>query len=232
MEFVSHPWINKNSIEKREYQEKLAQTALAANTLCVLPTGLGKTNIAALVAAERLQKNMNGKILFMAPTKPLVDQHHTSFAKMLRIGESELKVVTGEDKPETRSELYKKADIIFSTPQTIENDLQKNVLSLKDFSLLIFDEAHRCIGNYAYTYIAKIYTSQCADPLILALTAYPGSELNKINLIKDNLFVKNVAIKTRDDSDVKPYVQEAKQEWLEVELPITMNSIKIYLDEM
>jgi len=210
----------------------LAQTALNANTLCVLPTGLGKTNVAVLVAAERLRMDMNRKILFMAPTKPLVEQHRTSFAKMLKIGEDELKVITGEDKPEIRHELYKKADVIFSTPQTIENDLKQGALSLKNFSLCIFDEAHRCIGNYAYTYIAKIYISQCTDPLILALTASPGSELQKINLIKDNLFVKNVAIKTRDDSDVKPYVQEVKHEWLEVELPIAMNSIKKYLDEM
>ncbi|MBI4162644.1 MAG: DEAD/DEAH box helicase [Candidatus Aenigmarchaeota archaeon] len=232
MEFISHPWVNKNSIEKRSYQENLVQAALKGNTLCVLPTGLGKTSIAAMVAAERLKHNMNGKILFMAPTKPLVDQHRTSFARMLKIGESELKIVTGEDKPEQRSELYKKADVILATPQTIENDLKQGTLSLKNFSLCIFDEAHRCIGNYAYTYIAKVYINQCTDPLILALTASPGSELNKITMIKDNLFVKNVAIKTRDDPDVKPYVQEVKHEWIEVDLPIAMNSIKKYLDEM
>lgn len=232
MDFISHPWINAGAIEKREYQEALARTSLTGNTLCVLPTGLGKTPVAAIVAAERLQQNMNYKILFMAPTKPLVEQHRSSFIKMLKIGEDELKVVTGEDKPEVRSDLYKKADVVFSTPQCIENDIKNNVLSLKDFSLCIFDEAHRCIGNYAYTYIAKAYMAQCADPLILALTASPGSELLKINSIKDNLFIKNVAIKTRDDADVKPYVQEVKHEWVEVEMPVPMQSIKKYLDDM
>ncbi|HLD85512.1 MAG TPA: DEAD/DEAH box helicase [archaeon] len=232
MDFISHPWINKDSVEKREYQEALAKTSLTGNTLCVLPTGLGKTPVAALVAAERLQQNMRYKILFMAPTKPLVEQHRSSFLRMIRIGEDELKVVTGEDKPEVRSSMYKKADIVFSTPQTIENDLQKNVLTLKDFSLCIFDEAHRCIGNYAYTYIAKAYMAQCPDPLILALTASPGSELQKINMIKDNLFIKNVAIKTRDDADVKPYVQKVNQEWVEVEMSVPMQSVKKYLDDM
>ena len=46
-EFISHPWINPDTVEAREYQENVVKTALTGNTLCVLPTGLGKTNIAA-----------------------------------------------------------------------------------------------------------------------------------------------------------------------------------------
>src|SRR3989338_7434558 len=124
-EYVSHPWINAGTIEKRSYQDHIANAARQGNLLCVLPTGMGKTQVAALVAAERLQKNMNAKILFMAPTKPLVDQHRNSFERMLKIGEDELKTVTGSDKPEDRKELYQKADIVFSTPQTIENDVKE-----------------------------------------------------------------------------------------------------------
>lgn len=231
MSFVEHPWINDNTIENREYQDRIAKTAVSGNTLVVIPTGLGKTNIAALVAAERLKKNINTKILFLAPTRPLVEQHKRSFEKFFKIG-LDFRVVTGETKPEFRSQLYRKADIIFSTPQTIRNDLKKYVLSLRDFSLCIFDEAHRCIGNYAYTYIAKRYRQESNDPLILALTASPGGHRYKINEVKNKLFIKNVEIRSRDDSDVKPYVHEMKQDWIEVELTIPMKSIKKYLESI
>jgi len=224
-EYVSHPWINAGTIEKRSYQDHIANAARQGNLLCVLPTGMGKTQVAALVAAERLQKNMNAKILFMAPTKPLVDQHRNSFERMLKIGEDELKTVTGSDKPEDRKELYQKADIVFSTPQTIENDVKEGVLSLRNFSLIIFDEAHRCVGNYAYTYIAKRYMDQAADPLILALTASPGSHHEGIQNVKRNLFIDLVEIRTRDDEDVKQYVQKLEQDYISVELPKPIRSI-------
>ncbi len=225
MEYFSHPWVNEGSIEKRSYQESLLQTAMKGNTLCVLPTGLGKTNIAAMLAAHRLQRDMNKKILFLAPTKPLVEQHRASFAKMLKIGEDELKTVTGSNEPEDRKDLYAKADVIFSTPQTIRNDIKKGLLSLRNVSLCIFDEAHRCVGNYAYTYIAKRYMEQAADPLILALTASPGSHREKINEVKNRLFIDYVEIKGRDDDDVKSYVQKMEQEYLEVEVPKPIRTI-------
>ena len=229
MEFVEHPWINAKPIEKREYQDAISKMACQANTLCVIPTGLGKTNIAALVIADCLIRDDNKKILFMAPTRPLVNQHKKSLERVLKLG-LELIVVTGFVKPEERSKLYKKASIIFATPQTIRNDLKKGILSLENFSLVVFDEAHRAVGDYAYPYIAKKYTYQEKSPLILALTASPGSFKYKINEVKQKLFIKNVEIRTREDSDVKPYVQELKQEWVTVELPEQMKTIKKYLE--
>ncbi|MEM7819887.1 MAG: DEAD/DEAH box helicase [Candidatus Aenigmatarchaeota archaeon] len=232
MEYVSHPWINSNTIEKRSYQENIVKVALTGNTMVVLPTGLGKTSIAAMVAADRLQKDMNKKILFLAPTRPLVEQHRRTFEKILKIGTDELKVITGSHKPEVRSSLYEKADIIFSTPQTIRNDLKKGILSLRNFSLCIFDEAHRCVGNYAYTYIAKRYMYESSDPLILALTASPGGHRYKINEVKEKLFIKNVEIRSREDKDVRPYVQQLYQNWISVELPTPIKSIKDYLEKI
>jgi len=229
MEFIENKWINKGVIEKRAYQENIAKTALRANTLCVIPTGLGKTSIAALVAAERLERYSKSKILLMAPTRPLVDQHKNTFERLFRTG-LEMKTVTGSDKPEERSELYRRADIIFSTPQTIRNDLKKNILNLENFSLLIFDEAHRSVGNYAYPYVAKIYNYHCKNPLILALTASPGGHMIKINEVKSKLFIDNVEVRTRNDSDVKNYVQEVEKEWVAVEFTIPLKSIKRYLE--
>ncbi|MBI4019669.1 MAG: DEAD/DEAH box helicase family protein [Candidatus Aenigmarchaeota archaeon] len=228
MEFVSHPWIAPNTIEKRKYQEHVVASAIDGNTLVVLPTGLGKTSIAALVAAFKLQRDMNKKILFLAPTRPLVEQQCVTFGRYMRIG-LEMKVITGSTNPADRKTLYLKADVIFSTPQTIENDLKSGILSLENFSVCIFDEAHRAVGNYAYPYIAKAYMASARDPLIVALTASPGAERAKIEEVKRMLFIKNVEIRSRDDDDVKPYVHAVEQERIEVELTEPMKSLRKYI---
>lgn len=231
MDFVSHPWLNPGAIESREYQQDIARTVLTGNTLCVLPTGLGKTNLAALVAAQRLQQDSSGRILFLAPTRPLVSQHMKSFAKFFKAG-LKMRVITGEDVPENRFHLYKGADIIFSTPQTIQNDLKSRIISLDQFILCVFDEAHRAVGNYAYPFVAKRYMEQSKNPLILALTASPGGHRAKINEVKAKLYIKNVEIRGRDDKDVKPYVQELERVQLAVELPQEMKSVRNYLEKI
>ncbi|MFH0836659.1 MAG: DEAD/DEAH box helicase [Candidatus Aenigmatarchaeota archaeon] len=215
--YVNHPWIRQNVIEQREYQDEIAVKACQKNSLVVLPTGLGKTNIAVLVVAQRFQKNMNTKILMMAPTKPLVDQHRMTFERFLKLG-PELKTITGATEPNARAMLYGKTDIIFSTPQTVENDIKQGILNLKEISLLIVDEAHRSVGNYAYVFVAEEYMRKSRDPLILALTASPGSDKEKINEIKKKLFIEHVEIRERDDIDVKPYVQKSSQAFIQVDL--------------
>ena len=227
MHYVSHSWLNENVIEKRDYQEQIVNTALSGNTLVVLPTGLGKTSVAALVAAETLRRKPEGKILFMAPTRPLVNQHKKNFERFFKLG-IEFAAVTGHDDPEDRVKLYNNAQVIFSTPQTIRNDLKVGKIDLSQFSLCIFDEAHRAVGNYAYPYIAKVYSYH--NGLILALTASPGSRRQKIDEIKRRLYIDKIEIRDRADEDVAPYVQEMNQLWLEVELTKPLQSIKEYLE--
>ena len=84
MSCISHPLIRPDSIESREYQLSIAMKALDANTMVILPTGLGKTAVALLVAASRLY-NEGGRILMLAPTKPLVEQHLRYFEKYLMV---------------------------------------------------------------------------------------------------------------------------------------------------
>ncbi len=227
MQYISHPWINDNVIEKRDYQEHIVNTALGANTLVVLPTGLGKTSVAALVAAEMLRKKPDGKILFMAPTRPLVNQHKKNFERFFKLG-IEFSAVTGHDQPDERRMKLYNSQVIFSTPQTIRNALKAGKIDLAQFSLLIFDEAHRAVGNYAYPYIAKVYSYHSG--LILALTASPGSHRQKIDEIKKRLYIQGIEIRDREDKDVLPYVQEMKQQWIEVELTKPLQSIKEYLE--
>ena len=53
---------------------RIVESCLYDNTLVTLPTGLGKTFIAAVVMYNYFRWFPLSKIVFMAPTKPLVQQ--------------------------------------------------------------------------------------------------------------------------------------------------------------
>ena len=164
------------TLEPREYQRAIVETAKKANTLVVLPTGIGKTMIALLLTMHRLNEKRPSKALIMAPTKPLIEQHYETFKKNLPELFGELNLFTGEVPGKERKKLWQGADIIFSTPQCIANDLKKELYNLSEVSLLIIDEAHRCLKNYDYTTVVDFYKRQALDQRILGLTASPGSD--------------------------------------------------------
>lgn len=214
----------------RLYQETILATAVEKNTLVVLPTGTGKTNIFLMLAAHRLKNYPESKILFLGPTRPLIDQYRNVFCEYFDIPEEQMAVFTGFVRPEKRQELWQNARIIFSTPQAIENDIISNKIKLEDVSLLGIDEAHRATGDYAYSFIAKQYNKLAKYPRILALTASPGADVEKINEVCKNLYIEAVEIRAYDDPDVKEYVQKIEMEWNEVQLPAQFKEIKYYLD--
>ena len=230
-EFISHPLIKENSIQSRLYQEVLVARVLEkGNTLIVAPTALGKTIIAIMASAFVLEKKRQKKVLFLAPTKPLAVQHEKSFRKFLKLPEKEITLLTGAVAPKERAKAWENSSIIAATPQTIENDLMAGRVSLQDVGLIIFDEAHRAVKDYGYVFIAQQYIKKALSPHILALTASPGSEEEKIQDVCKNLFIQNVEIKTSESADVKPYSQEIEFQWIRVELPQVFQEIKQLLE--
>ncbi len=211
--------ITMHGISPRIYQQTIFDTCARHNTLTVLPTGMGKTVIALMLTALRLQGYPNSKVLFLAPTKPLADQHRSTFEKHLTIDPCELAVFTGHVRPNRRKEMWKTSRIIFSTPQGLENDIISKRIDLADVSLLIFDEAHRAVGEYAYVFLAKQYTKLAKYPRILALTASPGSDMDKILEVCTNLSIEDVEVRTDMDPDVAPYIQDVRIEWKYIALP-------------
>ena len=190
--------------------------AVKQNTLCVLPTGLGKTALALMMAVHRHNK---GKILVMSPTKPLCQQHHKTFMQHLTLPDDMINLVTGSVKPEKRQDVWDTSKVIISTPQGIENDVLNDRISFKDVSLIVFDEAHHARGNYSYCWLAKRYMETATSPHILALSASPGSTREDVQEVCDNLFIEHVDVRTYDDADVKQYVREVEINWVPVNFP-------------
>lgn len=219
-------------IVPRDYQKEIAKTCVDKNCLVVLPTGLGKTLIALLVLIERMKKYPLKKVLVLAPTKPLIEQHYKSFKKSLPELFAQIDLFTGEVKKEERKKRWQNSDIILSTPQCIANDLKKNLYDLSEVSLLIEDEAHRCVKNYDYTFIAKKYVSSGSDIRILGLTASPGSDKKKISEICSNLFIEEIEIRNRESDDVEGYLQKLETKKILVEFPKEMVELRAILKNL
>ncbi|MEM4246469.1 MAG: DEAD/DEAH box helicase, partial [Candidatus Bathyarchaeia archaeon] len=222
--FEDHEMVKRGVVEARSYQAKIAASCLRGNTLVCLPTGLGKTVIAALVAAERLKRYPGKKVVMLSPTRPLVLQHLETFRRILKLPPEELDAVTGYVPPSEREAAWRRR-VIFSTPQVLSNDILASRVNLEDVSLMIFDEAHRGVGDYAYTFIAERYAST-TDPLILGLTASPGCSRQDIEATMRNLYIRYVEARTAASRDVKPYLSGIRVEWVRVPLPDKFLQVK------
>jgi len=218
--------------EPREYQRKIAEAASATNTLVVLPTGLGKTIIAIMVAAEVLRKYPGSKVVVLAPTRPLVLQHLRAFSSQLELPQGEMTALTGTVDPGERELAWMKARVVFATPQTIYNDVRHGRISLREVALAVFDEAHRSVKDYTYTKLATVYRESADRPLIMGLTASPGASKEKINEIKRNLFIEAVEARSEESEDVKEYVEKTDIETIKVKVPEEYYEVTLRLREL
>jgi ERCC4-related helicase len=233
-QYFNHPLIKKDSIEFRLYQNNIFESVKNKNALVILPTALGKTIIALLVCAEFLYSYKSKRVLIMAPTKPLVSQHMISFLSALKMPEDSIAVVTGKNSPQTRMAIWnqKESRLVFATPEVIKNDLVERRLSLDEFSLLVFDEAHRAVKDYAYTLIAKYYVQQSSHPVILAMTASPGSDRDRIEEVCNNLSIEKIEYRNEDDVDVKQYINPIDTTWKWFTIPQEYKYISTSLRSM
>lgn len=226
-DYIDKKFIKKGKIEKREYQRELVKSiSKKGSSLIVAPTALGKTIVAALAIANVLKDKPKGRVMFLTPTKPLAEQHKKTLMDVMDLEPEDFITLTGKIKPSQRYVEWKNKKIVTATPETVRNDVLNHKIPLEDFSLVIFDEAHRAVKDYAYVLIANEYNNENEDGIVLALTASPGSSKKKIERVCSNLGIDNVEIKTEKDSDVEPYVHERDMKWIRVSLPEELKKVK------
>ena len=216
---MDEKYVSGGVVERRDYQVNLAERAKRENCIIVLPTGLGKTAVALQIMSHFLQKGTGG-ILFLAPTRVLVSQHYKFLQRALTI--SDIGLVTGEDSIEKRKKLWNNS-VICATPEITKNDLGRGLVSPEQFVLVIFDEAHRTIGDYAYSGIARVLPENAR---IIGMTATLPSEKIKAHEIMESLRAAGVEQRTEESEDVRPYIQETQTQWINVELPDELKAIQ------
>lgn len=158
-EEAAKSWTFPTNVSVRQYQVNICRTALEYNTLVCLPTGLGKTLIAAVLIYNFYKFYPQGKIVFMAPTRPLVFQQIKACKSIMCLPSDDIAHLEGSISVEKRQAVWEKCRIFFCTPQILANDLKNsNCGDPKKFVLVVVDEAHRATDNYAYTQVVCSFT--------------------------------------------------------------------------
>ncbi|MCC7565766.1 MAG: DEAD/DEAH box helicase, partial [Methanomicrobiaceae archaeon] len=99
------------------------------------------------------------------------------------------------------------------------NDCIAGRYGMHDVSLLIVDECHRAVGNYAYVFLAHEYALKARNPLLLAMTASPGGDAGKVQEVCENLGIEAVETRIESDEDVLPYIHNRDLQYIELHLP-------------
>lgn len=190
----------------RDYQFSIVKDGLFNNTLVALPTGLGKTFIAATVMLNYYRWTKDAKIVFVAPTKPLASQQVEACLTVAGIPRSQAALLTGEVSPALREREWAQRRLFFMTPQTLQNDLSKGYADPKSITLLVIDEAHRATGDYAYVKVVEFLRRFNQSFRVLALTATPGSTVEGVQAVIDSLGISTIEIRTEESIDIRQYV--------------------------
>ncbi|XP_006813423.1 Fanconi anemia group M protein-like, partial [Saccoglossus kowalevskii] len=219
-------WIYPTNYPVRDYQFNIVQQSLFKNTMVTLPTGLGKTFIAAVVMYNFYRWYPQGKIAFMAPTKPLVAQQIEACYNIMGIPREHTAEMTGSMVPSERLKAWKNKRVFFLTPQVLMNDLNRGAAVADQLKCLVIDEAHKALGNHAYCQVVRELSKYTRQFRILALSATPGCDIKGVQQVLNTLLISHVEIRTEDSIDIQPYVHQRKVDKIVVKLDDTMMCIK------
>jgi ATP-dependent DNA helicase MPH1 len=209
-------WVYPTNLGKiRDYQYNIVHKGLFHNLLVALPTGLGKTFIAATIMLNWYRWTKNAQIVFVAPTKPLVAQQIEACFHIAGIPRSQTTLLTGEISPAIRGEEWQEKRVFFMTPQTLINDLKNGYADPKKIVLVVVDEAHKATGNYAYVEVIRFLQNFNSSFRVLALTATPGSTVESVQKVIDGLNISRIEIRTEDSMDIRQFVH-SRDETLEL----------------
>ncbi|KAJ7783523.1 hypothetical protein DFH07DRAFT_726924 [Mycena maculata] len=219
-------WIYPLNQPKRDYQYNIVKHCLFDNTIVALPTGLGKTFVAGVVMLNFYRWFPEGKVVFVAPTKPLVAQQIDACHKTCGIPGSDAIELTGQNPKPMRARAWKEKRVFYMTPQTLINDLVSENCDAGDIVLLVIDEAHRATGGYAYNQVVRFMMAKNPHFRVLALTATPGGDPNAVQALIDGLHISRIEIRDENSLDLKAYIHEKKVEQHIIVMSEAVNRIK------
>lgn len=219
-------WIYPTNYPVREYQFNIVRQALVKNTLVTLPTGLGKTFIAAVLMYNYFRWYPEGKVAFMAPTKPLVAQQIEACYSIMGIPRQDTAEMTGSMNPSQREKAWQDRRVFFLTPEVMINDLSRGTCAAEAIKLVVVDEAHKALGNHAYCQVVRELIKRTDQFRVLALSATPGNDIKAIQKVISNLLICHIELRSEDSPDIKPYTHERTVDKIVVPLGKDLTYIK------
>lgn len=200
----------------------------------MLPTGLGKTFIAAVLMYNFYRWYPTGKVIFMAPTRPLVAQQIDACYQIMGIPKCDTAKVTGQENKLKRTETWSTKRVFFITPHVLRNDLQDADIQfpVNDIKLLVIDEAHRAKGKYAYVTLMKEIAHINKTFRVLALSATPGAKISDVCEVVQNLQISAIEVRNDQSIDVAPFTHKKSVEMIVVQFDARLTSIRERLIEI
>ncbi|XP_069964483.1 DEAD-box ATP-dependent DNA helicase Fancm [Bactrocera oleae] len=223
---VGDSWLYPSNLPERTYQLSIVKSSLFNNTLVVLPTGLGKTFIAAVVMYNIYRWYPTSKVIFMAPTRPLVAQQIEACQRVMPFPDEDTVELTGKLHRNSRKEIWKKKRVFFATPQVVLSDMfadddkcQSDLnFPFKQVKLIVVDEAHRAKGRYAYTEVVRAMKERNNYFRVVALSATPGRTMEDIAEVVQNLLISHIEVRCDTSEDVLPYIHKRNMKTVVVQL--------------
>lgn len=173
----------------REYQVELFERAKEKNTIAVLSTGSGKTNIAALLLRHSIEQEINDRDIgkpprvafFLVDKVSLVAQQSAFLRRNLDYSVGD---VSGEQlgnlgmKRDYCQNILLTKEVVVCTAAILLDCLHHSFLRIDQINLLIFDEAHHAKKNHPYSIIIKDFYADAEKrnsqrPRIFGMTASP-----------------------------------------------------------
>ncbi|KAI1132220.1 RNase3 domain-containing protein [Nemania abortiva] len=191
------PLEEQTVIHARAYQVEMFEKSLKQNIIVAMDTGSGKTQVAVLRIQAELEKCSDKIIWFLAPTVALCEQQFRVIKS--QIGAAQIKLLSGADNVDAWSDTriwddyLKDVRIVVSTYQILLDAITHAFVQIGRLCLIIFDEAHNCVGNHPGSKIMERYRIQKSNgapyPAILGLTASPimRSNIDGIEKIEQTL---------------------------------------------
>lgn len=187
---------HEERFEMRLYQHAIVKQALQRSTLVSLPTGTGKTLIAATVVYNFLRWFPDRICIFMATTRCLVQQQLRACCRIVGLSPDEdAQLMTGEESPIARKAKWmtSAARLIFCTPQVLRNDLRSGVCDARRIICIVFDEAHHATSSRTpYARVARLVREARAECRVLALSATAGATVCQASAVPWHCSVEDI----------------------------------------
>jgi len=202
------------------YQQESLNQAKARNTIVNLPTGFGKTLIAAKLIDHYLRQSPHQTVAFLVPTRPLVEQQSNYCKKHCRLPSGSTPVIqklVGENQASWQQSDWdvcvQKSHILLGTAALFEQAfVTDRRISIGQISLIVFDECHNACGNSPMAVVmrdgvAPYQARGLPGPRILGLTAsFVNGNLKNIEQKRRN--IESLLLSTLHCPDVEQRITE------------------------